>query len=118
MPYNAPILMSQVNQEVDMNRSIFVIAGNRQQYDVWIRQHIKREYQQNPHCTLSLSNYVYVGGPETFRGYKEVHGYFVGSYRERNDIRDIVREIRRINGIHPSQMIIPDMYIGRGVSVI
>lgn len=87
-----------------MNRKIFVVAGSYEQHQTWVRKHIAKEYQENPHCTLSLSNYVYVSGPEMFRGHNEVHGYFVGSYRERNDIKDIVQEIRRINRIHPTQI--------------
>ena len=114
--------MSRVNQEVDMNEKIFVVAGTHDQYKTYSLKKLKEgfEYCQNNGTmfNMSMSNFVYVNGPEVFRGWNEVHGVFVGTYRDRPDIRDIVREIRRINGIHPSQMIIPDMYIGTGVSVI
>ena len=56
-----------------------------------------------------------MSGPEVFRGWSEVHGVFVGSFRERSDIRDIVREIRRINNIDPGQEIVPGLFVGRGL---
>jgi hypothetical protein len=99
-----------------MNDRIFIVAGHVSEYTHWVKKNLDRFYAKNK--SMSLSNFVYVSGPEVFRGWNEVHGVFTGTYRDRPDIRDIVREIRRINGIHPSQMIIPDMYIGRGVSVI
>lgn len=105
-----------------MNDKIFVVAGNHEQYKAFAHKRLKEIFEDCQNngkmFNMSLSNFVYVSGPEVFRGWNEVHGVFTGTYRDRPDIRDIVREIRRINGIHPSQMIIPDMYIGRGVSVI
>jgi len=100
-----------------VNEKIFVVAGNVDQFKAYSNKRAKELWEQGE-TSISLSNFVYVNGPEVFRGFNQVHGVFTGTYRDRPDIRDIVREIRRINGIHPSQMIIPDMYIGTGVSVI
>lgn len=96
-----------------MNDKIFVVAGHVSEYTYWVKNNIDKYYAKN--SSMSLSNFVYVSGPETFRGFREVHGVFVGSFRNRQDIRDIVREIRIINGIHPGQMIIPDMWVGTGL---
>lgn len=99
-----------------MNEKIFVIAGHVSEYTYWVKNNIDKYYAKN--SSISLSHFVYVSGPEVFRGFNEVHGVFVGSFRNRQDIRDIVREIRLINGIPSNQMVIPDMFVGRGVSVI
>ena len=103
-----------------MNQKIFIIAGTYDQYRSWIKdmRNIDRIYQADPSRSISLSNFVYVSGPDQFRGHNEVHGYFVGTYRDRPDIRDIVREIRRINQIPHSNQVIPDLFIGKGVSII
>ena len=114
----APIRMNPANREVDMNERIFIIAGNHEQYKNWVKKNIDRIYEADPSRSISLSNFVYVSGPEQFRGHNEVHGYFVGTYRDRPDIRDIVREIRRINQIPHSNQVIPDLFIGKGVSII
>jgi len=94
------------------NNKIFVVAGNYEQYKDWV----KRNLAEN--TSISLSNFVYVNGPEVFRGFNQVHGYFVGSYRTRPDIREIVWEIRRINHIPHSQQVIPDKFDGPGVFVV
>lgn len=98
-----------------MNEKIFVVAGNHEQYNSWLKKHIDELYNKHPNLSVSLSNFVYVHGPEVFRGFNRVHGYFTGTYKDRNDIRDIVREIRRINNIDPSRQILPDVFVGRGL---
>ena len=96
---------------------IFVVAGNIDQFKAYSNKRAKELWEQGE-TSISLSNFVYVRGPEVFRGYQEVHGVFTGTYRNRPDIRDIVREIRLINGIHHSQIVIPDMFVGRGVFIV
>lgn len=81
-------------------------------------KNINKIYQADPHRSISLSDFVYLAGVEQFRGHNEVHGYFVGSFRDRPDIRDIVREIRRINNIPHNHQVIPDLFVGRGVSIL
>jgi hypothetical protein len=102
------------------NRRIFIVSGNHEQYKSWIRdmKNINKIYQADPHRSISLSDFVYLAGVEQFRGHNEVHGYFVGSFRDRPDIRDIVREIRRINNIPHNHQVIPDLFVGRGVSIL
>lgn len=91
-----------------MNKKIFVVAGNHDQYKAFVGKKLQEVFEDcqnnNQMFNLSLSNFVYVSGPEVFRGWNEVHGYFVGSFRGRDDLKDIVQEIRRINKIHPSQI--------------
>ena len=82
-----------------MNQKIFIIAGTYDQYRNWVKKNIDRIYQSDTSKSISLSSFVYVSEPDTFRGHREVHGYFVGTFRNRPDIRDIVMQIRRINSI-------------------
>lgn len=96
-----------------MNEKIFVIAGNHQQHKNYVKVAIQKHVAAGK--TISLSNFVYVSGPEVFRGWREVHGVFYGTFRERPDIRDIVREIRRINNIDPSITIVPGLFVGQGL---
>lgn len=61
-----------------MSKSTFVIAGNLQQYNYYI-------------SAKSFDKlYVYVSSPETLRGHQDIHGVFIGTWRERKDIADIL----------------------------
>jgi len=82
-----------------MNEKIFIVAGNYQQYKDWVKRNIDRIYQADPSRSISMSNFVYVSAPDTFRGHRNVHGYFVGTFRDRPDIKEIVWRIRRINNV-------------------
>ena len=99
-----------------MNEKIFIIAGNVEQATNFRKKKIEQMVANGD--DVSLSNFVIVHGPESFRGWNEVHGFFWGTYRDRPDIRDIVREIKRINGLHPSETVIPQMFVGRGLQRI
>ena len=90
-----------------MNQKIFIIAGTYEQYKHWIRKNIDRIYQSDPSKSITLSNFVYVSDMRQLRGHREVHGYFVGTYRNRPDIRDIVQHIRYINSIPICDWVIP-----------
>lgn len=90
-----------------MNQKFFIIAGTHDQYRNWVKRNIDRIYQSDPSRSISLSNFVYVSRPDVLRGHREVHGYFVGTFRNRPDIRDIVQHIRYINSISISDCVIP-----------
>jgi hypothetical protein len=61
-----------------VSKSTFVIAGNLQQYNYYI-------------SAKSFDKlYVYVSSPETLRGHQDIHGVFIGTWRERKDIADIL----------------------------
>ena len=101
------------------NEKIFVVAGNMEQAMTYAKMKLNEQFgnslKTGETFSGSMSDYVYVKGVDTLRGFNKVHGVFIGSFRERADIRDIVREIRRINNIPPSEQLIPDMYIGHGM---
>lgn len=75
----------------------FVIAGNHEQAKHWINNHLKKR-QAAGETTLSSSEYVIVHGSDVLRGRGEVHGVFIGTWRERKDIEEIIEILTRING--------------------
>ena len=78
----------------------FVIAGTAEQAKVWINNHLKKR-QLAGETTISLSEYVVVHGSDVLRGRGEVHGVFIGTWRERGDIEEII-EILFTQRIHVS----------------
>ena len=74
----------------------FVVCGDSRQYFAYLKAN-----------GFSPQNHVYVHSIEQLRGHSEVHGVFCGTYRERDDIQDIVRAIKWINRIPASQWLIP-----------
>jgi hypothetical protein len=57
----------------------YVIAGNKREYDVFIHTY-----------KLKPEDHRYVFDPITVRGTVDPHGYFVGTWRDRDDIAEIV----------------------------
>ena len=60
---------------------IFVIAGTFGEFSYYIRDKVLDKH------------YVYVTGPETLYGHKDVHGVFIGSWRKRKEIVEILDAI-------------------------
>lgn len=71
---------------------IFVIAGNKDQAELWIRGNLQKRHAAGE-TTLSRSEYIYVADSIAFRGYSDPHGVFVGTWRERHDIALIVEAL-------------------------
>jgi hypothetical protein len=85
-----------------MNEKIFIIAGNHNEYMQWVKKNLQEDLIK----PISLSNIVYVNNVERLRGHREVHGYFIGTFRDRPDIHDIVNQIRLTNDIPDSRKVI------------
>ena len=77
---------------------IFVIAGTREQANQWIKSNLEKRSKSGV-TTLSWSDYVIVNDPVKVRGYSDPHGVFVGTWKERADILDIV-ELLMAQSIH------------------
>jgi hypothetical protein len=60
----------------------YVIAGSKNEYDTFIR-----EYKLNP------NEYKYVYDAISIRGTRDPHGFLIGSWRNRDDISEIVETI-------------------------
>lgn len=81
-----------------MNKN-FIIAGTFEQYKHWIKKKI-----------LSPSIHVCVSTPAVLNGTQNPHGWFIGSWRKRDDLEEIFMQLltrtditsdshRRINNI-------------------
>jgi len=84
-----------------MNNKIYVIAGTYEQANHWIKKDLDYRWCLTTNI-ISLSNYVYVSSPERLRGVRDPHGIFVGYWRERPDILEIVESLMRTS-TKPSQ---------------
>ena len=74
-----------------MNK-IFVIAGNKYQAEVWIKQDLEKRSKSGT-TTLSRSEYVYVDDATRIRGIRDPHGVFIGTWKERWDIQEVVETL-------------------------
>ena len=71
----------------------FVIAGTRQEYNEFIQKKALELFNQGD-TSVSLSQFVYVNDSTSLKGYSEPHGWFVGTWRDRSNIYEIVHELR------------------------
>lgn len=70
----------------------FVVAGTHEQGMNWVRQNIS-DYATTHGSWRSISDYVIVDSVVKLKGYSDPHGVFVGTWRERKDIKDILFNI-------------------------
>ena len=68
----------------------YIICGDSREYFDYLKR-----------INISTNTHVYLHDVAQIRGLSQVHGVFVGSWRERPDINDIVWAIRVINDKHP-----------------
>ena len=80
----------------------FVIAGNHHEYQHYIHKKIAADPTK-----LTTRDFQYVYGEDVLRGRSEVHGVFIGSFRKRKDLQEIVFMIRMINKIPQGVQILP-----------
>ena len=73
------------------NEMIFVIAGNHNEATFWINESIRKK-QQNGVWSYP-SEYTYVSDVDKIRGYRNPHGVFYGSWRQRPDIKMIMEQL-------------------------
>ena len=70
----------------------FVIAGTATEARHWIDSNIRKRYAAGQ-TSVSLSDYVTVTSSTTLRGIVDPHGVFVGSWKERWDLEEIVETL-------------------------
>lgn len=68
---------------------IFVIAGNREQANEWIKSNLIKRHNEGE-TDISWSDYVIVKDATSLRGYRDPHGVFIGTWRDRSNIIEIV----------------------------
>jgi len=67
---------------------ILVIAGTEHEANYWIIQDLGKKYPSN--TSLSMSNYSIIHNREHLQGMRDPSGVFVGTWRERADIFEIL----------------------------
>jgi hypothetical protein len=72
-----------------MNDKYYVIAGSHEEYKTFILRKAM-EMTIDGNTSISLSDFVYVSEPETLRGLRNPHGFFVGTWQKKSDIKDIL----------------------------
>ena len=89
-----------------MNERLFIIAGTVEE----ARDCRSRKINEmvNAGKSVSLSNFIIFDRIEQFNGQQSVHGFFTGTYRKRRDLKEIIRHIKLINKLHPSETIVPN----------
>ena len=65
-----------------------VIAGNATEAKYWIIQDLGKKYPSN--TSLSMSDYIIIHNQDQLRGMRNPKGIFVGTWRERTDIFEIL----------------------------
>jgi hypothetical protein len=73
-----------------MNDYIYIVAGNFPEYGDYVRRKIAE-------TNTSHNSYKYVSGIDTIRGLKSIKGFYIGSYKSRDDILSIMLKIKIIN---------------------
>jgi len=75
-----------------MNKCI-VIPGNYNQGLDWAEKNCKKRWNSGD-TSASLSEYIIITDVKQLFGIQNPRGVFVGSWRERNDIHDIVMQLQ------------------------
>jgi hypothetical protein len=70
----------------------FVVAGTRQEFNNFIRQKAMELFGAGQ-THISLSDFIYVT-EDSIRGHSEPHGWFIGTWRNRSDIKEILFLLR------------------------
>jgi hypothetical protein len=86
-----------------------VIAGNANEAKYWIMQDLGKKYPSN--TSLSMSDYIIVANPDQLRGMKDPTGTFVGTWKQRPDIFELLNMLL-VNMIDPiKHKIIQDLLV-------
>ena len=76
-----------------------VIAGNKFEAVTWIHADLGKIYATKP-STKSMSDYIIVSNPDQLRGMKDPTGIFVGTWKQRPDIFELLNMLL-VNMIDP-----------------
>lgn len=68
---------------------IYVIAGTEPQAYEWINRKLE-ERIRNGEFPNQIDEYKYVHSPIVLRGIQDPHGIFIGTWRDRKDLKEIV----------------------------
>ena len=85
-----------------------VIAGNANEAKYWIIQDLGKKF---PNTSQSMSDYSIVHNQDQLRGMRDPKGIFVGTWRERKDIFEILNMLLVNMTIPSKHKIIQDLLV-------
>lgn len=74
-----------------MNNKIFILAGTYEQFRWFVRKLEQNMFAEG--IPFRHNDFIYVT-PNSIRGYRNIWGYKVGTWRDRKDINDIYNVLR------------------------
>jgi hypothetical protein len=86
-----------------------VVAGTQQEANYWIRQDLGKKYPSM--TSLSMSDYTIVHNADQLRGKRDPSGVFVGNWRNRKDIFEILNMLLVNMTIPTKHKIIQDLLV-------
>ena len=75
-----------------MSDKLFVIAGTRSEYMAFVHKKVN-DFFQFGQTSITFSHFVYVDSADNLRGYSNPKGWFVGSWREKKGINEIIVQL-------------------------
>jgi hypothetical protein len=75
-----------------MSDKLFVICGNRSEYMTFVHKKVN-ELLQCGQTSITFSHFVYVDSADNLSGYSNPKGWFVGSWREKKGINEIMVQL-------------------------
>jgi hypothetical protein len=75
-----------------MNKKIYVVGGTHIQAMDWIKNHAGKRFASGD-TSVSLSDYIIIDSVNSLRGKRNVHGFFVGDWRKRPDILELIEAL-------------------------
>jgi hypothetical protein len=86
-----------------------VIAGNTAEANYWIIQDLGKKYPSN--TSLSMSDYIIGHSADQLRGWRDPKGIFIGTWRNRKDILEILSMLLVNMTIPSKHKIIQDLLV-------
>lgn len=89
-----------------------IIAGSYEQAQLWIKDDLaKRNAAGEPISTIPKSDYSIVHNPDQIRGMRDPNGVFVGTWKQRTDIFEILNMLLVNMTIPSKKAIIQDLLV-------
>ena len=86
-----------------------VVAGTQQEANYWIIQDLGKKYPSM--TSLSMSDYIIVHNADQLRGMRDPKGIFIGTWRNRKDIFEILNMLLVNMTIPSKHAIIQDLLV-------
>lgn len=75
-----------------MSEKYFVISGNFFEFNSFLKKKCEELYNAG-NTDISYSHFVYVSDISSLKGYSDPRGWFIGTWRERKDIDEIIIQL-------------------------